>query len=76
VNVLEVEHLIKSLKADGKSFEYEIYKDIEGGHSFDRIDTKIGRTIRLKIWKFIAKELKPERPITDMDQMFEAAYIQ
>lgn len=76
VNVLEVEHLIKSLKADGKSFEYKIYKDIEGGHSFDRIDTKIGRTIRLKIWKFIAKELKPERPITDMDQMFEAAYIQ
>jgi len=76
VNVLEVEHLIKSLKADGKKFDYEIFQNIEGGHSFDRIDTKIGRTIRLKIWKFIAKELHPDRPITSMDQMFKAAYIQ
>ncbi|PIE89905.1 MAG: S9 family peptidase [Acidobacteria bacterium] len=76
VNVLEVEHLIKSLKADGKQFEYEIYKDIEGGHSFDRIDTKIGRSIRLKIWKFLARELHPEKPISTMEQMFEASYLQ
>jgi dipeptidyl aminopeptidase/acylaminoacyl peptidase len=40
VNVLEVEHLIKSLKAEGKSFEYEIFESIPGGHSFDRMDTK------------------------------------
>jgi len=76
VNVLEVEHLIKSLKADGKKFDYEIFENIEGGHSFDRIDTKIGRQIRLKIWKFLASELKPERPIESMDQMFEASYLQ
>lgn len=75
VNVLEVEHLIKSLKADKKIFEYEIFKDIPGGHSFDRIDTKIGREIRLKIWKFLAKELKPNKPIKNMDEMFKASYI-
>ena len=36
-----VEHLIKSLKADGKKFEYKIYQDLPGGHSFNRTDTKI-----------------------------------
>jgi len=75
VNVLEVEHLIKSLKADGKKFEYEIFEDIPGGHSFDRIDTKIGREIRLKIWKFLAKYLKPNKPIKNMSEMFEASYL-
>ena len=75
VNVLEVEHLIKSLKADGKKFEYEIFEDIPGGHSFDRIDTKVGREIRLKIWKFLAKYLKPNKPIKNMSEMFEASYL-
>lgn len=74
VNVLEVEHLIKSLKAEDKKFEYEIYKDIEGGHSFDRIDTKIGKEIRLKVWKFLAKHLKPERKIDSIEEMHKAAY--
>ena len=74
VNVLEVEHLIKSLKADGKKFEYEIFQDVPGGHSFDRIDTKIGKEIRLKIWQFLAKYLSPNNPINNMDQMFIAAY--
>ena len=75
VNVLEVEHLIKSLKADGKKFEYEIFENISGGHSFDRIDTKVGREIRLKIWKFLAKYLKPNKPIKNMSEMFEASYL-
>ncbi|MFM8395576.1 MAG: alpha/beta hydrolase family protein, partial [Acidobacteriota bacterium] len=38
VNVLEVEHLIKSLKAAGKAFEYKIYDQAPGGHAFNRID--------------------------------------
>lgn len=75
VNSLEVEHLIKSLKADNKKFEYEIYKDIEGGHSFDRIDTKIGKEIRLKVWKFLARYLKPERVIDSVEEMLKAAYL-
>lgn len=75
VNVLEVEHLIKSLKADNKKFKYEIFENVEGGHSFDRIDTKIGREIRLKIWIFLAKELNPEQPIDNMKEMMKASYL-
>lgn len=75
VNVLEVEHLIKSLKAENKKFEYEIFKDIEGGHSFDRIDTKVGKEIRIKIWKFLAKYLKPNRTINSLSEMLKASYL-
>ncbi|NPD83659.1 S9 family peptidase [Lentimicrobium sp. L6] len=74
VNVLEVEHLIKSLKADGKAFEYEIYKEIPGGHSFDRIDTRKANEIRIKIYKFLAKELNPPNPIKNMVALRKAAY--
>ena len=74
VNVLEVEHLIKSLKADGKKFEYEIYQDVEGGHSFDRIDTQTGQEIRVKIYKFLAEHLEPPAPIRNTGQLKKAAY--
>ena len=74
VNVLEVEHLIKSLKADGKKFEYEIYQAIPGGHSFDRIDTKKANQIRVKIYKFLADKLRPPNPIRNLGDLREAAY--
>ena len=74
VNVLEVEHLIKSLKADGKTFEYEIYQDVEGGHSFDRTDTKIAQEIRVKIYKFLTKHLSPNNPIENVNDLRKAAY--
>lgn len=59
VNVLEVEHLIKSLKAAGKEFEYKIYKDAPGGHFFNRIDTKLAKESRREIYRFLAKHLHP-----------------
>lgn len=74
VNVLEVEHLIKSLKAEGKPFEYEIFDDIPGGHSFDRMDTKTAKEIRLKIYAYLAKYLKPEKPIKELSDLQKAAY--
>jgi len=74
VNVLEVEHLIKSLKAEGKKFEYEIFQEIPGGHSFDRIDTKAAQEIRFKIHRFIGKTLKPEKPFKSQEDMRKAAY--
>ncbi|MDA3905580.1 MAG: alpha/beta fold hydrolase [Bacteroidales bacterium] len=74
VNVLEVEHLIKSLKADGKKFEYEIYQAIPGGHSFDRIDTKKANQIRVKIYKFLADKLRPPKPIRNVRDLRKAAY--
>ncbi|MFH1159376.1 MAG: alpha/beta fold hydrolase, partial [bacterium] len=74
VNVLEVEHLIKGLKADGKKFEYEIFQDVEGGHSFDRIDTRTAKEIRLKIYAFLAKYLHPPKPVKTVGELDRAAY--
>lgn len=74
VNVLEVEHLIKSLKAEGKQFEYEIYQNIPGGHSFDRMDTMIAKEIRVKIYKFLAEKLNPPKPINTVKKLHKAAY--
>ena len=57
VNVLEVEHLIKSLKAAGKEFEYKIYQDAPGGHGFNRLDTKLANESRCEIYRFLGKYL-------------------
>jgi dipeptidyl aminopeptidase/acylaminoacyl peptidase len=75
VNVLEVEHLIKSLKAEGKKFEYEIFQDLPGGHSFDRMDTKKAKEIRIKIHKFLGKYLNPSKTISSMTDIMKAAYL-
>lgn len=74
VNVLEVEHLIKALKAEDKDFEYEIFEDIPGGHSFDRIDSKKAQEIRMKIYRFLAKELNPSSPFKSVKDLRKAAY--
>lgn len=74
VNVLEVEHLIRSLKAADKKFEYEIFKDIPGGHSFDRIDTKTAKEIRMKIYKFLGEYLNPPSPFKSIKDLERAAY--
>jgi len=74
VNVLEVEHLIAELKAAGKQFEYEIFNDIPGGHSFDRMDTRQAREIRYKIYLFLNKYLNPPVPFRSAEDMEKAAY--
>ena len=63
VNVLEVEHLIKSLKAADKKFDHKIYKDAPGGHEFNRIDTTAARESRKEIWRFLARYLKPDHAV-------------
>jgi dipeptidyl aminopeptidase/acylaminoacyl peptidase len=74
VNVLEVEHLIQALKAAGKKFEYEIFKDAPGGHSFDRMDTGLARETRMKIYKFLARYLDPPFPFNSIEDLDKAAY--
>ncbi len=59
VNVLEVEHLIRALKAEGKKFEYKIYDKAPGGHQFNRLDTNLARESRQEIYQFLARHLKP-----------------
>ncbi len=74
VNVLEVEHLIKSLKAEGKKFEYEIYDAVPGGHSFDRMDYRKATEIRFKVYRFLNSYLKPPKAFKSLKQMRKAAY--
>ena len=62
VNVIEVEHLIQALKAAGKRFEYKVYENAPGGHSFDRLDTAFARAAREEIYAFLARYLKPPHP--------------
>ncbi len=76
VNVLEVESLVRALKAAGKEFAYEIYDAAPGGHSFDRLDTQRAQEIRLKIYRFLARHLDPPRPFADVAQLRQAAYVQ
>ncbi|HNX50443.1 MAG TPA: alpha/beta fold hydrolase [Thermoanaerobaculaceae bacterium] len=62
VNYLEVEHLVQALKAEGKKFEYKVWQDAPGGHSFDRLDIAPARQARRQIWDFLANHLHPPRP--------------
>jgi dipeptidyl aminopeptidase/acylaminoacyl peptidase len=75
VNVLEVEHLIKSLKADGKKFGYQIYQDVPGGHTFDRIDHFSAKEIRLKVYHFLAGYLKPNKKFRDVNDLIQSSYF-
>jgi dipeptidyl aminopeptidase/acylaminoacyl peptidase len=63
VHVLEVENLIKSLKAAGKPFEHKIYRDAPGGHQFNRLDTRFARESRAEAYRFLAKYLNPPDPV-------------
>jgi len=74
VNVLEVKHLIQALKADNKKFQYQIYKAVPGGHSFERLDTRKANEIRVKVYKFLTGTLHPEKPITNLKALHKAAY--
>lgn len=63
VNSLEVESLINALKAYEKKFEYKIYQDAPGGHSFNRLDTKLARDSRQEIYRFLARYLSPPNAV-------------
>jgi dipeptidyl aminopeptidase/acylaminoacyl peptidase len=63
VHVLEVEHLIKALKAAGKKFEHKIWQDAPGGHEFSLLDTKLAKEARAEAYRFLAGHLKPPNPV-------------
>jgi len=58
VHVMEVEHLIRALKAENKDFRYRIYEDAPGGHSFNRLDTPFARESRQEIYEFLREHLR------------------
>lgn len=59
VNIIETQHLIDALKAAGKKFEYEIYKNPPGGHMFNRVQTRQAADSWQKIMAFLGRYLKP-----------------
>ncbi|HMF78495.1 MAG TPA: alpha/beta fold hydrolase [Bryobacteraceae bacterium] len=63
VNIMEIEHMIDSLKAEGKKFEYKIYENAPGGHYFNRTETKLARNSRHEIYLFLARYLHPATPV-------------
>lgn len=74
VRFVEVEVLLNALKEADKKFEYEIFNELPGGHSFDRQDTKLALSIRLKIYKFLAKYLNPPKTFYSIEGIREAIY--
>jgi dipeptidyl aminopeptidase/acylaminoacyl peptidase len=58
VNVIEVQNLIAALKAAGKDFEYKVYVDAPGGHSFNRMDSALARESRAEVYRFLARHLR------------------
>ncbi len=74
VHVLEVENLINALKANDKSFEYKIYEDVPGGHSFDRMDHAEGRVARFEMYRFLEKHLNPPVKFRTLKDMEKAGY--
>jgi len=59
----EVQKLLEALKISGKPFEQHIYTNAPGGHHFNRLDTPLARESRGEIWHFLAKQLRPARPM-------------
>ena len=66
VNVLEVEHLIKSLIAEGnipgEDFWYEVYPPTPGDHTFNRLDSSFALGVRAEVYDFLAQYLNPTGP--------------
>jgi dipeptidyl aminopeptidase/acylaminoacyl peptidase len=58
VDVVEVQNLIAALKAAGKEFEYRVYQDAPGGHSFNRMDYPLAHESRAEVYRFLARYLK------------------
>jgi len=74
VRFIEVEVLLNALKEADKKFEYEIFEELPGGHSFDRQDTKLALSIRLEIYKFLAGYLNPPRQFESIEEIRTSIY--
>ena len=74
VSWTEVKRMIDALKAEGKTFEYEIYPAMRGAHLFERTDEQEATDIRFKTYSFLARYLKPAHPFKNEAQLRKAGY--
>lgn len=58
VHIIENERLIEALKKAGKQFEYKIYHNPPGGHSFNRVDSPQSRDSWKMITEFLERHLE------------------
>jgi dipeptidyl aminopeptidase/acylaminoacyl peptidase len=63
VSRTEVERLATALRSAGKKFEYTVYTNAPGGHAFNKLDTAEAEASRREIYRFLAKYLKPAKPL-------------
>jgi len=75
VSVNDVRRMIDSLTFYKKDFEYKIYGRTQGGHFFDRIDTKEATDARYLAYKFLERYLKPEKTFASPEEMRKAGYL-
>ena len=61
--MLEVENLIKALKAAGKPFQHKVYQDAPGGHRFNRLDTRLAKQSRALVF------VKDEHGLADLQAL-------
>lgn len=70
----EVFNLIEALKKEGKNFKYDVYENLPGGHSFDRMDVKFSREIRFKTYKFLEIYLDPPFKYKSLKELEKRVY--
>ena len=63
VKIQEVQKLLTALRAAGKDFQCHVYTNAPGGHLFNRLDTPLAQESRNEVWSFLARYLKPPRPV-------------
>jgi dipeptidyl aminopeptidase/acylaminoacyl peptidase len=63
VQLPELQRLLAALNDAGKKFEHHIYTNAPGGHYFNRLDTPAAIESRKEIWRFLARHLRPPRPV-------------
>ena len=51
-----------ALRANGKQFEYKLYRDAPSGHAFNKLDTTEAAASRQEIYQFFARYLYPPNP--------------
>jgi hypothetical protein len=66
--------LISNQKSIPKRRFRAIFKDAPGEHSFDRIDTKLAKETRMKIYKFLSRYLNSPKPFKSLDELEKAGY--
>jgi len=74
VSYKEVMRMADSLKSYNKTFDFKIYEALPGAHLFERIDTEESQEIRLTVYKFLSRYLKPSKPIKNIKDLKKAGY--